>query len=252
MSFSAEWLALRAPADTAARDSGLVAALATWAAQRPGMTVADIGAGSGATLRALHAALPDAAWRLIDHDPTLLALAAQSAADHGVTASPVTLDLAADPGAATRDGATLVTASAFFDLASADWIDAFAAAAHRAGSAVYAALNYDGRESWSPPHDDDGAILAAFLSDMRRDKGFGPALGADAGAHLAQRLKDLGYRVTVADSPWRLDAANHAGLIAALADGIADAAGASEDWRCSRRAARSAIIGHLDILALPT
>ncbi|MFN3613481.1 MAG: class I SAM-dependent methyltransferase [Rubrimonas sp.] len=251
MSFSAEWLTLRAPADAAARDGALVRRLTRWAAERPGLTVSDIGAGSGATLRALHGALPGATWRLIDRDEALLALAAQSAADLGAVARPFSLDLAQDPAAAVREGTALVTASAFFDLASAEWIDAFAAEAARAGAAVYAALNYDGRETWLPPHPQDAAILSAFLSDMRRDKGLGPALGADAGAHLAERLRALGYRVAVADSPWRLSSRSDAALIAALADGIAAATAAPEEWRAARRAADSALIGHIDILALP-
>lgn len=251
MSFSPEWLALRAPADAAARDGALVGALAAWAAASPRLTVADIGAGSGATLRTLHASLPGARWRLIDHDRALLDLAADSATALGATAEPLALDLAADPAAAVAEGVGLVTASAFFDLASADWIDAFAAAAHQSGAAVYAALNYDGRESWAPAHPEDDAVLAGFLADMRRDKGLGPALGAGAGAYLADRLQALGYRVAITDSPWRLQAPRDAALMAALADGIADAAGASDDWRAHRRAAQSAVIGHVDVLALP-
>jgi SAM-dependent methyltransferase len=251
MSFSADWLALREPADRAARDASLVAKLADWAAARPGLRVADIGCGTGSTLRALSSALPGARWRLIDHDPALLTLAAAEAARLGAAAETATLDLAADPGAAVADGAQLVTASAFFDLAGAAWIEAFAAAAARAGCAVYAALNYDGRETWTPPHSEDDAVMAAFLRDMRRDKGLGPALGAEAGAFLAERLRAEGYMVATASSPWRLTAPGDAPLMAALSGGIADAAGASADWRAARAAAQAAEIGHIDVLALP-
>jgi SAM-dependent methyltransferase len=251
MSFSADWLALREPADRAARDADLVARLGAWAAARPGLRVTDIGCGTGSTLRALAAALPGARWRLVDHDPALLTLAAAEAARLGATAQTVALDLAADPGAAVADGAQLVTASAFFDLAGADWIAAFAAAAARAGCGVYAALNYDGRESWTPPHPEDGAVMAAFLRDMRRDKGLGPALGAEAGAFLAERLRAEGYTVTTASSPWKLAAPADLALMAALSGGIADASGASADWRAARAAAQSAEVGHIDVLALP-
>lgn len=251
MSFSADWLALRESADRAARDPGLVSALAAWAAARGPLEVVDIGAGTGATLRALHAALPGARWRLVDHDAGLLRLAAHSARALGAEAQTVTLDLAADPAAALSPAPALVTASAFFDLASAAWIDRFADAARAAGAAVYAALNYDGAETWTPPHPEDASVRAAFLADMRRDKGLGPALGAGGGAHLAEALGRRGYRVRTAASPWRLAAPRDAGLIAALAAGIADAAGASDGWRAARVGAAAARIGHLDLFATP-
>jgi hypothetical protein len=86
---------------------------------------------------------------------------------------------------------------------------------------------------------------------MRRDKGLGPALGAEAGPHLVAALRARGYSVTMADTPWRLEAPRDAALIAALADGSADATGANAGWRAARRAAARVTIGHLDVLALP-
>jgi hypothetical protein len=93
--------------------------------------------------------------------------------------------------------------------------------------------------------------MAAFLRDMRRDKGLGPALGAEAGAYLAERLRVEGYAVATADSPWRLRAPQDADLMRALSGGIADAARASNDWRAARASAASAEVGHIDVLALP-
>jgi hypothetical protein len=248
--FAADWLALRAPADDRARDAGLVAALADWAGGRP-IDVVDLGAGSGATMKALHAALPGARWRLIDDDPALLALAATAGARLGLSVETRRIDLARELSAALAPPPALVTASAFFDLAGAAWIERFADAAAGAGAAVYAALTYDGREAWSPPHPEDAAVHARFLTDMRRDKGLGPALGAEAGPFLAGALSARGYRVATADTPWRLEAPRDAAMIAALADGCADAGDASPGWRAARRAAERAEIGHLDVLALP-
>jgi len=108
MSFSADWLSLREGADRAARDQGLVAALAAWAKARGALDVVDIGAGTGATLRTLHPILPGARWRLVDHDAGLLRLAAQSARAIGAQARTLTLDLAADPGAALAPAPALV------------------------------------------------------------------------------------------------------------------------------------------------
>jgi hypothetical protein len=68
---------------------------------------------------------------------------------------------------------------------------------------------------------DDALVRSAFNAHQRRDKGVGAALGPDAPAHLAGRLRRLGYRVRVAPSPWRLgmEHAPDAALAAALIDG---------------------------------
>ena len=92
---------------------------------------------------------------------------------------------------------------------------------------------------------------------MRRDKGFGPALGATATAYLAKALEDQGYAVTTALSPWNLSRPRDAGLMDALAKGGAGALANVlpendlEEWANGRRAAHAARIGHFDLLALP-
>ncbi|TVQ56190.1 MAG: hypothetical protein EA355_07725 [Rhodobacteraceae bacterium] len=247
--FDPDWLALRAPADDAARDAGLLAQAAAWV--RPGETILDLGAGTGATLGALGPLAPRARWRLADNDAALLALAAARGAAIGALVETVVVDLAAAPEAVFTPAPRLVTASAFFDLLSGAAIVRLAEAAARAGAAVYAALTYDGVERWEPPHPEDAAVRAAFLADMRRDKGFGAALGADAAPALASALAEQGYRVATAPSPWRLEAPRDAALIAALAVGQAEATGAGAGWLAARRAARRVVVGHVDVFATP-
>jgi hypothetical protein len=247
--FSAEWLSLREGADNAARDPGLRKAAIAWGQAHAGLRVVDLGAGTGATVKVLGSALRGARWWLADHDPVLLTRAVATAGDLGVTAEPLVVDLAADLAAAFAPKPQLVTASAFFDLAGAAWIDAFAQAAAAAGTAVYAALTYDGIESWLPAHPEDPAVMAAFTADMARDKGLGPALGGRAGHHLAAALHSQGYRVTTAPSPWRLAAPADNALMQALADGTGTATGASAAWRGAARS--SIMIGHIDIWAVP-
>ncbi|MFU8825803.1 MAG: class I SAM-dependent methyltransferase, partial [Yoonia sp.] len=78
MGFSATWLALREPADHAARDDALLTAAADAAGPSP--VIVDLGSGTGSTLRAFAPVLNNAAaWRLVDSDPVLLAQAASSA-----------------------------------------------------------------------------------------------------------------------------------------------------------------------------
>ena len=253
--FSADWLALRAGADARARDPGLGARLGAYFAGRGAVRVLDLGAGSGANLRATAPmiAAPQH-WLLADHDAALLA---RAGAAPDATIERREVDLAGDLAGLFDPAPDLVTASALLDLCGADWTGRLAALAAACGAALYVVLSYDGREDWRPPHALDAEVLAAFQADQRRDKGLGPALGPEAHAHLGATLRGHGYRVFEAASDWDLAQPDDAALIAALADGSADAvedaigADRAGVWRAARLAARSVTIGHRDLLALP-
>ena len=74
MSFSARWLALREPADHAARSVDLTSAIAAKVlAADPAPRILDLAAGTGSNFRYLAAAMPRGRWLLVDHDPSLLA-----------------------------------------------------------------------------------------------------------------------------------------------------------------------------------
>lgn len=273
MSFDPAWLALREPADHVARDPALLAALAEALADRPAIEVVDLGCGTGSNLRAVAPHLgPVQAWRLVDHDPALLAAARERLAAWADTCSSegetlvlrigvcrlrvrfVEVDLAGSPDAGITGAPDLVTAAALFDLVSPDWIARFVGLLP-AGAAFYTALTYDGREAWTPGHPADEAVHAAFLAHQRRDKGFGPSAGPEATALLARALRHAGRAVHEAHSPWRLPPGP---LAAALARGIAEAAretglvepGTAAEWARARESA-ACIVGHRDLLALP-
>ena len=110
--FSAEWLALREPADTAARAPQVTDAVATALAGRTPLRVADLGCGTGSNMRYLASRLPQPqVWRLLDHDAALLATArtlVPQAVDTRVA------DLR-DLDAAAFEGCDLVTASALLE-----------------------------------------------------------------------------------------------------------------------------------------
>ncbi|MFC4728586.1 hypothetical protein [Coralloluteibacterium thermophilus] len=257
--FASDWLDLREPADRRARDAGLCAAAAAWLDARPWRVVVDLGAGTGATRRALAPRLrAPAAWRLVDDDAALLALALARADDPATTAH--RLDMRALE-ALPLDDATLVTASALFDLVGADWLAALVARTTAAGSALYAALSYDGRMRWSVPHPDDAAVREAFDAHQRGDKGLGPALGPTASDVLARLCADAGHRVARARSDWVLgpgEAALQRELVAGIAQAAAETgmlAPARIDAWCSVRQAQAervvCTVGHEDLLALP-
>ena len=253
MGFSADWLALREPADHAARDRGLLQAAIHAAGSQP--AIVDLGCGTGSTIRAFQDHLTGPArWELVDNDADLLTHAAKAAAGHVRTHQIDLRDLEALP----LEGASLVTASALLDLCSRQWVETLAARLAAQGLPFYAALNYDGVMEWTPADPADAPVTQAFNRHQRQDKGLGPALGPDAADVIAEVFAAAGYRVLHADSPWRLGP-EHAALHRELLQGIAQAAeeaGATEarDWGASRAAAvdrTQCVIGHRDILALP-
>ena len=258
MGFSAEWLALREPADHAARDTGLLRRALRAAGPDP--VILDLGCGTGATVRALAPHLPKGAvWRLVDNDDDLLNRAAHAADTAGASAQTNCLDLN-DLEALPLEGVTLVTASALFDLVSEQWLRALAA---RIKTPIYAALSYDGEMSWEPADPVDDPVTAAFNRHQTGDKGFGPALGPAAVAQGAAIFRDAGFEVAQADSPWTLgpqEATLQRALVAGIAEAASEAAPSEaaaarvRDWGAMRNARAPDTycrIGHGDMLAIP-
>lgn len=255
--FDPEWLALRDPFDRAARESAALdfdwpAFVARLRAGRPtdaALQIVDLGCGTGASLRALAARLGGhQQWRLIDHDPQLLAalpatLTQWAQAQGGRAAeSPqglrihlpcaqvdVSWQLAdlTDLEALALPGAHLVTASALLDLVSAQWLQALVERCATTRAAVCWALSVDHRVQWQPADAADATVHRLFMVDQQRDKGFGPSLGGAAVAAAQQALARAGYRVVTAPSDWQVDSARGAddrALLRALVDGDAGAA----------------------------
>jgi hypothetical protein len=252
VSFDAAWLDLREPADHAARDAGLLARAKSYISEFASPLIVDLGSGTGSTVRALD--LPDAAWTLVDNDESLLAEASRRC---GAAATALRLDLN-DVAGIPLDEARLVTASALIDLVSARWVDALVARLAAGGIGFYAALNYDGDMHWSPADESDSAVVQSFNRHQRTDKGFGTALGSQGGAYLTHTLRDAGFEVATAPSPWLLGA-ERMELHREVLEGIGQAAGemgceAAQEWLTRRLEVLSALrghIGHVDVLALP-
>jgi SAM-dependent methyltransferase len=292
-SFSASWLQQREPFDARARTTAAprLTLAARLAALRPPAgtpwRVLDLACGTGANLRWLAPHLGGTQqWLVVDHDaallrrwPRQLAAATGRAPQRVAAGQPLhftgsgfhaqvqrrRLDLARQLEALPWQAPQLVTASALLDLVSAAWLQRLAAAATTHRVALLLALSVDGRHDWSPRDPFDDAVGARFAAHQGRDKGFGPALGAEAVPTLQRLLQAAGYRVHVARSDWWLDGRNDGAALAlqrALVDGIAGAAceqdpaasGALQAWRQRRQALapRSTLrVGHLDLLALP-
>jgi hypothetical protein len=282
VSFSAEWLALREPADHAARNDEVAEAVRRHFAGRERVSVIDYGCGAGSNLRGTYELLPRRQrWGLVDYDVELLRAAGEALegwADmwtHTVDVAnddlaTLTLhkgefvidvnlaraDLSRGAAHALPQDVDLVTAAAFFDLVSEPWIERFVALLGERRLPFYTVLTYDGRDRFEPQDPLDREVLAAFASDMGRDKGFGPAAGPAATGALVRAFTAQGYRVTTGDSPWRLDAGEP--LARALADGFVAAVsatgriepGALARW-AERRRSGLWETGHTDLFAAP-
>ncbi len=239
LTFSADWLALREPADLAARSEALADELSRVlrrAYQSP--RILDLAAGTGANLRALAPHLPASDWTLVDQDPELLeqatvrtrawadaqgckpignrARAAVMGPELFVTWATAVVDLRdlmngssseepSAPGVLRYfEGRTVVTASALLDLVSETFVLTLARVCWHARQTVYFALTYDGRIRCTPSEPDDEVVRDLFNGHQHTDKGFGPALGPEATTRTAQILTDVGYRVRTESSDWML------------------------------------------------
>jgi SAM-dependent methyltransferase len=262
--FSPEWLALREPADHGAVNLSVRHALIQALRGNTGVSVVDLGCGTGSNLRSLAPMIPcDQHWTLIDSDEGLLALAQSALADFDAPALASIAyrqaDLSRGDFAPAITGASLVTGAALFDLFSATAIDSLADAVAANRQLFAAILTYDGVAAWIPASALDERMRAAFNRHQLGDKGFGPAAGPRAASLLAQAFAKRGYRIIRGKSPWILDA-SHASLRAALDRGWAAAVRETglvpesdiAEWLALReRPEAVTIAGHEDLVALP-
>lgn len=259
--FDKDWLALRETADIAARNKDLVGRLGHVLMDEPAVIV-DIGCGTGSSVRAFSALLPaslNPVWRLVDYDAGLLDEAKRQLGEIGITFHQLDLNKLED---LPLKGASLLSASAFFDLASAKLCEDIARAVVHENCAFYAALNYDGIMRWSDPHPLDADVVRDFNLHQRMDKGLGPALGPQAVAHLTGVFGSLGYRTFTAPSPWVLgqdEAALQRELLKGMVAPVLEIGRLEQsqldDWMQFRsqriNQSVSCEVGHLDLLALP-
>jgi hypothetical protein len=263
--FSAEWLALREPADAAARSSAL-ASFVFGGPERAAPLVGrpfqgrllDLGGGTGANIRYLSSRLPSPQlWTIVDDDPALLA---RAPAD--VTRRRADLNAVVDD-AELFQGCVLVTASALLDLVSAPWLERLILRCRAVDAAVLLALSYDGRIDCSPQEPDDDEVRRLVNEHQKTDKGFGPALGPDAAARAVALLSAAGYTTKQERSDWNLAPAAR-DLQQQLVRGWASAASAMAPGRSASIAAWQArrlahieagrsriVVGHIDVAGIP-
>jgi hypothetical protein len=218
-----EWLALREPADAAARATDLVDHLHHLTAGRPQLVIHDLGCGTGSMGRWLAPRLPGSQhWILHDRDADLLAHA--KAEMTGAHLSVETRQ--SDITRLTRDDlgdAALITASALLDMLTAEEVERVVAGCATVGCPTLLTISVVGRVEFTLPDLLDAEIAEAFNAHQRRTTGGRHLLGPDAVDATVDAFQRRGATVLTRPSPWRLGA-DQPGLIVEWFDGWLTAA----------------------------
>ena len=187
----ADWLALREPADAAARSRELVDYLPEADLQ----VIHDLGCGTGSMARWLSPLLPGRQqWVLHDRDAALLEIAAASLPGAEIRQSDITR---LDPS--DLAGATLITASALLDMLTEAELDRLVDLCAAVGCPALLTLSVVGRVELAPEDPLDQRVATAFNDHQRRDR-----LGPNAPAVARETFEQFGAEVIVRGSPWRL------------------------------------------------
>ena len=262
------WLALREPADAAARAVDLVGHLGQRLPATGLLVIHDLGCGTGGMGRWLAPLLPGPQhWVMHDRDADLLEVAAADlpgpAADGaGVTVEARQSDITRLPPDELA-GATLITASALLDMLTRDELAGLVSVCARAGCPVLLTLSVVGRVDLTPADPLDARVAAAFDAHQRREVDGRSLLGPDAVAVAVEQFERLGAEVLVRRSPWRLGAGEaeltaewFTGWVGAAYEQQVELAAETEGYARRRLAEAAAgqlavTVDHADLLVLP-
>jgi len=265
---SERWLALREPADAAARARDLVEELVQRPLARGRRVIHDLGCGSGAMARWLAPRLPGRQhWVLHDRDPDLLAAAGAELPGAAADGAAVTVETKrSDISRLHPDdlvGVRLITASALLDMLTEDELAGLASLCVATGCPALLTLSVVGRVELTPGDPLDGRVAAAFNAHQRRGTDRGRLLGPDAPAAVNEEFGRLGAEVLERPSPWRLGASNaelvtewFAGWVSAACEQEPELAGHTDAYTRRRLAEimtgqLAVTVDHADLLVLP-
>jgi hypothetical protein len=265
---SKEWLALREPADAAARARDLVGHLGRRLSVTDLLVIHDLGCGTGAMGRWLAPLLAGPQhWVLHDRDEDLLELAASDPPASSADGKAVTVEArhsditGLDPS--DLAGASLITASALLDLLTEEELAALVTACAGAGCPSLLTLSVVGGVALTPADPLDRRVAAAFDAHQRRATARGRLLGPDAVKLAVEEFGRHGVEVLVRPSPWRLSALQSdlaadwfTGWVDAACEQRAELGAQTGAYRRRRleqaKAGRLAVtVDHADLLALP-
>jgi hypothetical protein len=265
---SPDWLALREPADAAARSRDLVAQLVRPAPAAGGWVIHDLGGGTGSMGRWLAPLLSGPQhWVVHDRDSDLLRLAAADLPGPAADGAVVQVELRRSDITRLHPNelanASLITGSALLDMLTRDELCGVLAACAAAECPVLLTLSVVGRVTLTPADPLDARVAAAFNAHQRRATERGRLLGPGAAAVAVEEFARRGAEIHVRPSHWELGA-SHRELAAEWLRGWVDAAceqrpALTDQARVytRRRLAQAAAgdlrvtVEHADLLVLP-
>ena len=264
----ADWLALREPADAAARAGELVEELRHLLPREGGLEIHDLGCGTGSMPRWLAVQLAGPQhWVVYDRDRDLLVRAAEAPAPEASDGAAVTLETRARDVTlleqAELSSADLITASALLDMMTDDEVGRLVTICAGARCPALITLSVVGRVDLHPADPMDLIIMDAFNDHQRRITGAGRLLGPEAVRAAVEGFARLGLDVLARPSPWRLGAESAAlmdvwfsGWLGAACDQVPELREVADAYAGRRRAemdtgSLSVTVHHEDLLAVP-
>ncbi len=265
---SRRWLALREPADAAARSPELVEHLRQVLPSTGRHVIHDLGCGTGAMGRWLAPRLPGPQhWVLHERDLDLLELAASESPGPAADRATVTVEARRSDLSRLHPGdvgdANLITASALLDMLTEEELVGLVGVCAGAGCPVLLTLSVVGRVRLTPAEPLDGRVAAAFDAHQCRVTPRGCLLGPGAVALAAEGFGRLGAEVLIRPSPWRLGASQAylatewlAGWVGAASEQQVELAADIDAYTRRRltqaKAGELAVtVDHADLLVLP-
>jgi hypothetical protein len=258
---SAGWLALREPADAAARSRDLVDELRARLPPTGRLVIHDLGCGTGAMGRWLAPLLPGAQhWVLHDRDSDLLEAATVDGAAVTVETRQSDINRLRPEDLA---GAALITASALLDMLRGDELTRLADLCTATGCPALLTLSVVGRVELAPADALDRRVAAAFDAHQRRTTEKGALLGPDAPDVAIEEFDRRGAEVLLRPSPWRLGASDaeltkewFEGWVGAACEQERELSAQTDGYRHRRLAQAAAgqlevTVDHVDLLVLP-
>ena len=262
------WLALREPADAAARALDLVDCLQQLPPATGRWVIHDLGCGAGAMGRWLAPLLSGPQhWVLHDRDADLLEDAVAVRPGRAADGAAVTLEARSSDVTRLNPGdvadASLITASSLLDLLAEEELARLIELCAGPRCPMLLTLSVVGRVELTPAHPLDRRVGAAFEAHQRRVTERGRLLGPDAVALAVERFRRLGAEVRVRHSPWRLFASQAAlaaewftGWVGAACEQDVELAAEAQPYT-GRRLAQAAAgelavtVAHADLLVSP-
>lgn len=226
--FATDWLHERYRFDVAARNPKVEAACLQYLARHPNISIIDIGAGTGANFIYLSEKLPQSQqWALVELNPSLLKRARErlkiwaAAKGYAVREERQSLDFQRNeqhihvqflqgsflelPQLLQPEQYHLVTASAVFDLLSAQMLSKLIQTFHQNRLALLATLNYESM-AYLPTDAEDGHWIGLYEAHMQREQDFGRALGPECSDFLENGYAQLPTaQVIRAPSRWQIE-----------------------------------------------